>query len=68
MELGARLIAAYVGLNSIQTAFVNIAFAETLVPSVVVLHFVVMDRYDQGVGNVAPKRACVSMDGFVSNV
>ena len=44
MGRNVRLIAGNVDLSLTQIAFVNIAFAKTLVPSVVVLHFVFMDR------------------------
>jgi hypothetical protein len=68
MAKTVRLIANNVGINSIQIAFVHMADARMLVPSVVVLHFVLMDREEQGVGNVVRRRIYVSMDGFVSNV
>lgn len=68
MVRDVRLIAAYVGLILTQTAFVSITFAGMLVPLVVVMHFVFMDRYEESVGNVVRRRIYVSINRFVSNV
>ena len=61
-------IAEYVGMNTIQTAFVYIRDAGMLVLVVVVMHFVVMERYEESVVNVVRRAICVSIIGFVTSV
>ena len=68
MGRNVGLIAVNAALSLTQTAFVSITFAGMLVKCVAVKHFVYMERYDQGVGNVVRERICVSMNGFVSDV
>jgi len=61
-------IAEYVGMNTIQTAFVYMEDAGMLVPVVVVMHFVVMESYAESVVNVVRRRICVLINGFFTCV